>query len=275
MSLDAWVASFGDVNRVFRASAALLGAGQMIAALEFLSVRREFGDGGVYPWRVMRLTAPPRPEPLRRVREALFGSPGVVVLLILRLLSAATLVFASAPSILLVATLSLAVLLVAFSVRLRWAQEGADDMSVQVGLGLAAFAVCRSLGAPSVGLYYIAAFSALAYVTAGATKLVEPLWRSGVALAWVVNLRSFGASWAAHLLLPRRRLRVLLCWAVMLAEVCFPLAVLLPAGGLVAVLAAGLAFHLALALCMGLNTFVWAFLATYPAVLLVWNDLRG
>jgi len=274
MSLEAWVDSFRDPNQVFRASAVLLGIGQTIITLEILSVRKELDGGGVYPWPVMRLSAPRRPAALQSVREAMFGTPGVVILLSLRLLSAATLVFASAESITLVAILVLAALLVTFSVRLRWAQEAADDISVQVALGLAAFAVCRSLGAPSVGLYYIAAFSALAYVTSGATKLVEPAWRSGVALGRVVNLRSFGAPWAADLLLPRPRLRSVLSWAVMLSEVCFPLALLLPAGGAVAVLAAGLVFHLAVALCMGLNTFVWAFLATYPAILFSWTALH-
>lgn len=272
--LEAWVESFRDPNRVFNASAALLGVGQLITTLEFVSARRELDGSGVYPWPVMRLTAPPRPAALRRARDALFGRRGMVALLALRLLSAATLVFAFAEWTMLVAVLVLATLLLSFSVRLRWGQEAADDLSVQVALGLAAFAVCRSVGASSVGLYYIAAFSALAYVTAGATKLVESTWRNGVALGRVVNLRSFGAPWAADLLQPRPRLRLALSWAVMLAEMCFPLAVFLPAGGVVAVLAAGLLFHLALAVCMGLNTFVWAFLASYPAILLVWTDLH-
>ena len=89
-----------------------------------------------------------------------------------------------------------------------------------------------------------------------------------------MNLRSLGAPWAADRLVERPRLRVVLSWAVILGEVCFPLAVLLPARGVVAVLAVGLAFHLVVAVCMGLNTFVWAFVATYPAVLFAWNALH-
>ncbi|MCB0961792.1 MAG: hypothetical protein KDA98_00540, partial [Acidimicrobiales bacterium] len=100
------------------------------------------------------------------------------------------------------------------------------------------------------------------------------LWREGVALGWVANLRSLGAPWAADLLSRRPRLRVALSWAVMVGEVCFPLALFLPAPGVVAVLAAGLLFHLATAVVMGLNTFVWAFAATYPAVLLSWSALH-
>ena len=274
MSLDAGLGWFGDPDHVFRASAVLLGIGQTITTLEYLAVRKELSPGGVYPWAVVRCSAPHRPAVLEGVRETLFGAPGVVVLLVLRLLAAATLVVATAEALTLVAVVALAVLLVTFSVRLRWGQEAADDISVQVALGLSAFAVCRWFDVPSIGLYYIAAFAALACATSGVTKLASPLWREGVALGWVANLRSLGAPWAANLLSGRPRLRVALSWAVMLGEVCFPLALLLPAPGVVAVLIAGLLFHVATAVCMGLNTFVWAFAATYPAVLLSWTALH-
>ena len=194
---------------------------------------------------------------------------------VVRLILAATLLlFGATPWAATIAIVALVALLLAFNLRLPWGMEGADDMAVHVALGLAAYAVCRWLGAPSLGLYYIAAYAALAYVTAGVTKLAEPTWRSGVALAWVVNLEGFGAAWAAELLGPRPRLRRALSWTVMLAEVGAPLAILLPAPGIVGALAAGLVFHGSLAACMGLNTFVWAFAATYPAVLFVWAALR-
>ncbi|HRW36772.1 MAG TPA: hypothetical protein P5254_03670 [Aquihabitans sp.] len=272
--LDASIGWFGDPDHVFRASAVLLGIGQTITTLEHLAAREELGPGGLHPWTVMRCSVPRRPAVLERVRETLFGAPGIVALLVLRLLAAVTLALATAEALTLVAVVTLAALLVTFSVRLRWGQEAADDISVQVALGLSAFAVCRWFDVPSIGLYYIAAFAALAYATSGVTKLGSPLWREGVALGWVANLRSLGAPWAADLLWGRRRLRVALSWAVMVGEVCFPLALLLPAPGVVAVLAAGLLFHLATAVVMGLNTFVWAFAATYPAVLLSWTALH-
>jgi hypothetical protein len=89
-----------------------------------------------------------------------------------------------------------------------------------------------------------------------------------------VNLQQFGARSAVEFLAPRPRLRQGLAWSVMLAEAGAPLAVLLPAHGIALALVAGLAFHVANAACMGLNTFVWSFLATYPAVLLVWTAVH-
>lgn len=275
MQLDAWIAAFRDPAYAFRVSAALLGTGQIVTSLEYLCMRKEFASGGVYPWPVLRLSMPPRPAPIHRLREMLFCERGVVMLLTVRLLLASMLLVLSwIESVARLAVVALSAVLLLFNVRLPWGMEGADDIAVHVSLGLAAFAVTRWFDAPSLGLYYIAAYAGLAYVTAGVTKLAEPTWRDGVALEWVVNLQAFGARWAMDLLAPRPRLRCALSWLVMLAEVCAPLALLLPARGIAIALAAGLVFHVTLAVCMGLNTFVWAFLATYPGVLLVWTTLH-
>lgn len=271
-----WAQRFADPDVAFRASAALLGVGQIVTSLEYLSIRREFGRGGLYAWPVLRLARPRRAARVARLRDALFDRRGVEVLLVARLLLATTLLCLGAvPAVTTVAVIALAAVLLLFNARLPWGLEGADDVAVHTALGLAVFAVCRALGAPSLGLWYVAAYAALAYVTAGVVKLAEPLWRSGVALDWVMNLESFGAAPAAAFLAPRPRLRLALAWIVMLAEVAAPLAILLPAGGIATALAAGLAFHLGLAACMGLNTFVWAFAATYPAVLHVWAVLHA
>jgi hypothetical protein len=275
MHVDTWLAAFHDPNYAFRVSAALLGVGQVVTSLEYLSVREEFGGGGLYPWPVLRLNV--RRTPLiTRMRDACFCGRGIAILLTLRLVLASMLVaFGSVEWIALAAIVALAGVLVMFQVRIPWGLEAADDLSVHISLGLAAFALTRWLGGFNLGLYYVAAYAGLAYVTAGVTKVIEPTWRRGVALGWVVNLQGFGARWAADLLAPRPRLRCVLSWVVMLAEICAPFAVLLPARGIALALVAGLVFHATLAVCMGLNTFVWAFLSTYPAVLLVWTRLHA
>lgn len=93
-------------------------------------------------------------------------------------------------------------------------------------------------------------------------------------MGWVLNLESFGSPAVERALAPRPRLRQALAWVVILAEVAAPLALLLPATGLVLALALGVCFHLTLGFVMGLNTFVWSFAGTYPAVLLLWTVLH-
>jgi len=72
--------------------------------------------------------------------------------------------------------------------------------------------------------------------------------------------------WAQH---PR----LLWCagWAVMLFELTFPLALLQREWLFAALLLAAL-FHIANACLFGLNRFVWAWIATYPALL--WLQAR-
>ncbi|MCU0270555.1 MAG: hypothetical protein MUF83_18170 [Acidimicrobiales bacterium] len=273
-----WLTGFGDASAAVRATAVLLGLGQAVTTLEYVAVRDAFGDRGIYAWPALRLGRPARPPAWTRLRDTVFGRSGTLVLFGVRLVLSLALAVLGAtgawPALAGAAAVALAVVLVAENVRIPWGREGADDLAVHVALGLAVVALCDAAGAPPVGLVYIAAMAALAYVTAGVTKVVEPLWRSGEALAWVVNLQSFGAPWAYDLLEPRPRLRWFLCWLTMVAEMATPLAVLLPAPGFVAVLALGFAFHVANAVVMGLNSFVWTFAATYPSAAFVWAQLH-
>jgi hypothetical protein len=274
MNVELWLSEFRDPDSVFRASAMLLGVGQVVTTLEYLWIRSEFGDGGVYAWSVLRFARPRRHPTLEKLRDALFGRAGMVARRIAPPLGRDACAVRLSGMVGDDCGGGARRVLLAFNVRVPWGMDGADNVALQVTLGLSTYALARLFDAPSVGLYYIAAYAGLAYVTSGVTKLSDAAWRSGVALGWVVNLQVFGAPWAVEFLAPRPRLRQVLSWSVMLAEVSAPppccrrrMASL--------VLVAGLAFHATMAVCMGLNTFVWAFLATYPAVLLVWTTVHN
>jgi hypothetical protein len=59
-------------------------------------------------------------------------------------------------------------------------------------------------------------------------------------------------------------------WLVIVFECAFPLVLWVRPQGAALLLACGLAFHLCNALVLGLNRFLWAWLAGYPA-LLFWS----
>lgn len=59
------------------------------------------------------------------------------------------------------------------------------------------------------------------------------------------------------------------CWSVIAFECLAPASVLLGAPGVYLVLAVGLAFHIGIAVTMGLNTFLRAFTSAYPAVVVL------
>ena len=58
-----------------------------------------------------------------------------------------------------------------------------------------------------------------------------------------------------------------MAWSLILWESCFPLLLVAPRPLAILFLLMGIAFHGGAALFMGLNTFFWTFVATYPAVI--------
>ncbi len=106
----------------------------------------------------------------------------------------------------------------------------------------------------------------LSYLSAGFAKLISSDWRGGSAIAGVLNTRQYG-TWPLAAWLSRHSWSaIFVCWSVILFECLGPLVAFTGQASLVAFLSAGLFFHLVTAVTMGLNTFLWAFLATYPAV---------
>ena len=146
---------------------------------------------------------------------------------------------------------------------------GSDSMTFQVLIGL----LIASLGVANpalvqIGLGWIAAQSVLSYFLAGVAKLRTANWRRGLALQTL--LRSNGPY---TLFAPTRNLAdsKTLCaglsWMIIFFEIAFPLVLILPWEGKLVLLSAGLLFHITNAVVLGLNRFVWAWTATYPALL--------
>lgn len=114
----------------------------------------------------------------------------------------------------------------------------------------------------------------IAYATSGWSKLANGFWRDGTALAAAMtSYRSGHTLAAAALRLPGAAIAI--AWTIMLVEALFPVALILPQPICLAVLGMLCVFHLATAVTMGLNTYPWAFAATYPCVLMANLSLTG
>lgn len=124
------------------------------------------------------------------------------------------------------------------------------------------------------GLVWGAGQLSIAYATAGLAKLPNGFWRDGSALAAVVTSYRAGHPLAAAIV-RRGSLAVALAWALMLIEALFPLALFAPRPVCLAALAAMALLHLATAFVMGLNTYPWAFTATYPCVAMANTVITG
>lgn len=113
----------------------------------------------------------------------------------------------------------------------------------------------------------------IAYFGAGLSKLLLRRWRNGEAPYGALSSFTHGRALTARFVADPWRAR-LFGWAVMLPELLFPLALLLPIPWLVAVLLGFLCFHLAIVWVMDLVSYPLAFAAAYPFVALLSIELR-
>jgi hypothetical protein len=116
-------------------------------------------------------------------------------------------------------------------------------------------------------LWYLSLQLCLAYATAGVAKALGREWRRGSAIPDILATRSYGHAALAAWLRARPRLTRWVTYSVMAFECLFPLILTLGPSVAWFFVGMGFLFHIVNAYAMGLNRFLWAFPATYPAVL--------
>jgi hypothetical protein len=200
----------------------------------------------------------------------LFHYRGFLILQVLRLLGCVVLVLLALsgdplnlPSILIVFGCSLLL-----SFRDLVGTDGSDQMSLTILGGLVISAATSDPFLQSAGLIFIGVQSVLSYIVSGVAKALSPKWRSGLAVAQIMNTRTYGMEHIGNLLnrLPSL-INIMLCWVVILTESLFFLVLFIPWPWACLLLLWGALFHVVNAYIMGLNTFLWSFVATYPSMI--------
>lgn len=113
---------------------------------------------------------------------------------------------------------------------------------------------------------YLALQLILSYFISGCSKIINPEWWSGQALQDLFRFSAFPASEALRAW--ANRPRIILClasWTAILFELLFPLTLLSQKTLIIGSLAA-LTFHLANVYLFGFNRFLWVWLAAYPSL---------
>jgi hypothetical protein len=248
-----------EADVMLRLTSALLGLWGLLNALQWLADLKSWRAGGAGGWdlaeqRVSRIYQ-------SALLRACFTDSGLYALVVGQLLVSLTLLVL--PHLLLLALFWLVTALLA----LRSGADGADKMALVVSVG-AMLQLSGNQTLAFAGTLWIAGQLTIAYATSGWSKLFLARWRNGEAPRQALSSYMWGHRWSAALL-QRRGLALALGWAVIVAEILFPLALFAPMPVLIAVLAGFWAFHWAIAWLMGINTYPWAFAAAYPSVLLL------
>lgn len=268
-TLEGASAAFAAPGAAFRAMAWLFAAGLLVSTAEYLWEWRQFRGENIYSWKILGLKRPVMGGGVLEWTAArVLDFPGVMGVLAAQLAAAAVLLIPAAPP----AAIRGAVVVLAFTLPAIHFRNGVgDDGSDQMNSVLLAGLLCVALGPGTriaeMGLWFVALQACLSYAASGVSKAVSPVWRSGEAVFLVMNTASYGSRGVATLLKDRPALHRALAWSVIVMESSFPLMLLMPPAYAWAFLAWGASFHLFCATVMGLNSFFWSFVATYPALL--------
>ena len=146
--------------------------------------------------------------------------------------------------------------------------DGAEYLSTTICLSLGFTYFLRSHLALESALAFVAFQGLLEYGSAGWIKMRHwREWLFGPHLRQVFGSAHYGQRHLAQVLEARPWVGGCLSALIILLEALMPLTIVLPVTAAKVLLLSALGFHLACAGTMGLNTFVWAFPATYPAIL--------
>ena len=263
---DALFALFSSQDLAMRAVLSLCAVSVIVRTSELLAASAVFNSNGCLSWSLVR-DFHPFDEP--RWLATVLSTDAFRGILILRLAASVTLVVAPAGTPLVISAALASLTSVTVTFRMPVGQDGSDQMNVLILVPASLALIIGDRSATAAALLFIAGQALLAYTTSGVAKLMSGTWRSGQAIPQILSTLSYGNLGAATMFRSNTGLSRMACWSIMLFEASFAVVLVLSADGVAWMLAAGLVFHFACAVLMGLNCFFWSFAATYPALVFV------
>lgn len=256
-----------NIEIVLKLVEKLVGFGILVQSCELLVLSKHWKEGGLWSWSIVRRDFDFFPPIIKKILDFMMKDHSLLVWLILRVLLVGFLYFFKAThSEHLLIFGFLLISHVVLCLRWRGSVNGGSDFMTLVVLSSLVIGHLDFENSQTAVLYFIAVQAITSYFVAGIIKLRSMQWRRGIALSAFARQslveglfrKSFADGGKVYMLL--------LTWIVILFEVLFPLAFvgIQFAGALVAI---AFVFHLGNAFVFGLNRFVWAWLASYPAIL--------
>jgi hypothetical protein len=238
----------------------------IVTSLEYLAAQRVLTDGGIMSWPIGSLQRSWLADGFLRVfLDKLLKYPNVIALIVIRSALALAILCGFDNPILFYGVTLLSIL---FLMRSPYGHDGADQMLLIIFTALSLVALVDTHLTRTCLLWFLAFQGCLAYSVAGFAKLSARGWRDGSYLIAICGTSIYGNYKLARLFHKRPRLSVLVSRALICWECTFPIVLIAPPLVSYSLLAMGVVFHSINAYVMGLNIFFFAFLATYPAILM-------
>lgn len=245
----------------------------LISTLEWISLKERFKNDNYYSWEISRMKVlAGKPQILKMLIDSIFKYPNVLVILWFQLFSSILIFFTfNHPILTGLSCLGTSIGYFLISYRRVDGYNGGDSMAKVVLLTGAICFLSQSNEILKVGLIFISFQLILAYTTPGLLRLFDSNWRNGKKLMYILRMETFSKKYVYDFFNKRKALIPLTAIAIVIFESFFGLSIFLPFNLLLFVLILGFIFHLTNAIVMGLNTFLWAFVGSYPAF--IWTSL--
>ncbi len=263
--------NFTNVEFVYSTIVRIFSIGIIISSIEYIARQNDYSDEGIFSWKVLKLTPAVLKNPLYKSQyDFFFKKNSFLILSYLRLLSSLVLVLSPTSQCSIYCFTILAVSSFFLNFRNSIGNDGSDQMNTVVCLVLFISSISNNIQISILGLFFIAAQAVLSYFAAGLAKFIGISWRNGMAIYEIMNTESYGYMPLANFLRKNSSIYTkIINWNIIIFECFFILIIILPTPYFLIFVIWGFFFHMFNAIFMGLNGFLWAFMASYPAIIFV------
>lgn len=268
---------FNNIQILVTFTGVILSIGMIISTLELIFYPKQLNNNGLYSWMIWREMKFRKNVFLKNNSALAFEATGVTIAMVIRLVLLLYFIY----TLLIGEGLVLWVVLLVYATQLYYSfrlpvgKDGSDQMSNIVLTCLVFISLFpQSKIIVSASILFIAYQAIISYITAGVSKLISPTWRNGNIVYGIVNTKTYGSKFIANFLKDRPKVVKFMNHSTFIFEVLFFVVLFIPYPYNIYVLLIPFIFHLLCAWIMGLNSFVFAFLATYPSVIFISNAFQ-
>ena len=248
----------------------LLAVQVIISTAELIRIYPAYRDEGLFSWKVQRSSRSLSVKVKKYRLDVLCKYPNVLVLLALRILSGIAipvLIYLNYSLVIPLAVITFTNLI--FQVRNNQSNDGSDQMATICFIAVMLAAIINTELSWSIALIFIAAQSSLAYGISGILKMTKKEWHNGESVLRVLKTSSYGNKKGLEWALDYHWLAKAFGMLVIYGDTLLAFSFALPPYVCGGVLIFGVCLHIGIGRVMGLNTFLWSYVSTYPAIFYV------
>ena len=243
----------------------------LVSSFELLNVHYIFEDNGLLSWRIQRLNHSKVATLSKKLGlNFLFQYPNIIGLIVVKIVAAFCLpILILTNHSVIIPLVLITVINLLLVIRSPQSNDGSDQMAMIILISVTLAEIINSDFSKETVLFFIAAQSCLAYGVSGFLKQRKKGWHDGSYVKEILKTSSFGNKSILEFVNKYKVIGIVLGYIVVYGDCILSFSFAFPPSICLSLLSFGVLLHIGIARIMGLNTFLWSFGATYPAIYFV------